>query len=96
MGEAKEHELDWWVVRLKIKVVYFASAREAASTRRETFHMPAGAGTSDLALEMVKRHPGLGRVLDSARFSVNLQVIEARKSLHDGDEVGVLPPLAGG
>ena len=96
MGEAKEHELDWWVVGLKIRVVYFASAREATATQRETFTIPDAASTSDLAKEMIKRHPALDRMLDSVRFSVNLEVVEGRRSLHDGDEVGVLPPLAGG
>lgn len=96
MGEAKEHELDWWVAGLKIKVIYFASAREATSTQRETFTLPAGAGTAELASDMIKRHPGLDRVLGSSRFSVNLEVVEGRRGLRDGDEVGVLPPLAGG
>jgi len=81
---------------MKIKVIYFATAREAAATQRETFDMPPGAGIADLALQMIERHPELDRMLDSVRFSVNLEVIEGREGLRDGDEVGVLPPLAGG
>ena len=96
MGEAEEHEFDWWVVVLKIKVIYFASVREVAATQRESFILPSGAGPADLRREIIKRHPGLLGVLDSARFSVNLEVTEGTVSLHEGDEVGVLPPMAGG
>lgn len=96
MGEAEEHELNRRVITLKIKVIYFATAREAAATREEQLTVPAGASTADLAAEIVRRHPNLDRVMESARFSINFDLVQVSGQLHDGDEVGVLPPLAGG
>lgn len=81
---------------MKVKVVYFAAAREAASTKGEMLTLPPGTLTADLAREILRLHPSLEGVLTSARFSVNFGIVEGNSPLHDGDEVGVLPPVAGG
>ena len=46
--------------------------------------------------EVVRLHPGLRGLRRSIRLSVNLEVVDGEVTLHDGDEVGVLPPVAGG
>jgi molybdopterin converting factor subunit 1 len=81
---------------MKISVLYFASARDLASTRAETLTVPEGSSLGGLAAAIFRLHPALGRQKSSVKFSVNFDVVEADTPLKDGDEVGVLPPVAGG
>ena len=81
---------------MNVKVLYFASARDLASTGTETLSVSKGTLVDGLAGIIVKLHPGLGRLKGSVRFSVNYVVVDGDEPLHDGDEVGVLPPIAGG
>jgi len=50
----------------------------------------------DLAKEVQRVHPSLKILKNSAKFSVNLMVVDSDTILKDGDEVALLPPVAGG
>ncbi|HMD78940.1 MAG TPA: MoaD/ThiS family protein [Nitrososphaerales archaeon] len=79
-----------------VRVLYFAVARELASKSVETFTLSEGSSVGDLAKEVQKTHPALKTLRNSAKFSVNLAVVDDSTILKNGDEVGVLPPVAGG
>lgn len=81
---------------MDIKVLYFASAKEIASTHSETLVLPEGSTISGLADMLVQMHPALTKMKGSIQFSVNFDVVGTDSALKDGDEVGVLPPVAGG
>jgi molybdopterin converting factor subunit 1 len=81
---------------LNVKVLYFASARDLATTSTETLAVPEGSSLGGLAATIFRLHPALGKLRTSVKFSVNLDVVGPDKPLHEGDEVGVLPPVAGG
>jgi molybdopterin converting factor subunit 1 len=81
---------------LIVKVRYFAGAHEIAKVEAEPLKVSEGASVKELAEEIVKLHPGLKKLRTSVRFSVNMEVAGETRSLRDGDEVGVLPPVAGG
>jgi molybdopterin converting factor small subunit len=46
--------------------------------------------------ELVRRHPSIGPRVLSAVFVVAGQAVDTRFVLHEGDEVAVLVPVAGG
>ena len=79
-----------------MKVLYFASAQGLANMKRENMRLPEGSSVRDLASEMLLRHPELKDIEPTIRYSVNLEIAESSARLHDGDEVAVLPPVAGG
>ncbi len=81
---------------MKVKVLYFAGARDLASVDGESIQLGEGASVSSLAEEIISLHPLLKRIQRSVRYSVNLEVAKEDRALRDGDEVGVLPPVAGG
>jgi molybdopterin converting factor subunit 1 len=81
---------------LNVKVLYFASARDLASTSAETLTVPEGYSLAGLASTIFRLHPALGKQRSSVKFSVNFDVVGTDSQLKDGDEVGVLPPVAGG
>ena len=81
---------------MNIKVLYFAGARDLASKNGETLSLPDGSSVGVLEGEILKLHPALKRLSKSIRYSVNLNVVTEGAPINEGDEVGVLPPVAGG
>ncbi len=82
--------------QLQVRVLYFATARELASERNEDVTVPEGSAVRALVRELLALHPDLKSLGNSVRYSVNHEVVGNDAILKDGDEVGVLPPVAGG
>jgi len=81
---------------LIVKVLYFASAQGLANMKSETIRMKDGSSVNDVAAEVLRLHPDLRGIGQTIRYSVNFEVSEGNAPVHDGDEVAVLPPVAGG
>ena len=83
---------------MKVKVLYFASAREASGLSEEAIELD-GQGTTDKLMEtLILRHPALGSVMKSCVLALNQEYIsrEELRMLTDGDEIAIIPPLSGG
>ena len=81
---------------MKVKVLYFAAARDLTALNEESVCLPDGMTVAGLLDEVVRLHPSLKRLEPSIRASVNSQLVDGASVLFNGDEVGVLPPVAGG
>ena len=81
---------------LKVKVLYFANARELASRRLESLTLPEGVSLEKLIDQVLQLHPGLKPFRSTVRFSVNRELVGNSAVIRNGDEIGVLPPVAGG
>ncbi len=81
---------------MRVKVLYFASAQGLAGVKREEMRLEEGSTVKEMALEMLRLHPSLKSIEPTIRYSVNFVISDGWARLHDGDEVGVLPPVAGG
>jgi molybdopterin synthase catalytic subunit len=79
-----------------VRVLYFAVAQDLASRKSEEMEVAEGASVGKLAEQVLRAHPSLEALRGSIRYSVNLTVAPESSALKDGDEVGVLPPVAGG
>lgn len=78
-----------------VTVLYFAACRERAGTEREALEL-GGKRVAD-ALEALKaRHPSLGEVLPYCRFAVDQAFTDPEHVLEDGQELALIPPVAGG
>jgi molybdopterin converting factor small subunit len=83
---------------MQVTVRYFAAARASAGVETEAVDVPPGA-TVDILLKTVRAAHGdaLGRVLDRCSFLLDEVAVRDRDApLHDGAQVDVLPPFAGG
>lgn len=80
----------------KVKVVYFASARDVVDRKTELVDFGADSTVAGVADRLVALHPRLKAMRSSLRISVNQEVAGPDDPVKDGDEVGVLPPVAGG
>lgn len=81
---------------MKVKVLYFAQARDAAGRVSETVELERPVTAYELLEALVRSRPGLAPLSRSLRLSVNREVVSGNVRLRDGDEVGILPPVAGG
>jgi MoaE-MoaD fusion protein len=80
---------------MAIEILYFAGARDAAGTPRETL-ASAPATVRDLRRALELAHPGLARILARCRIAVDQEFVEDDAPLADGAEVAIVPPVAGG
>jgi molybdopterin converting factor subunit 1 len=81
---------------LIVKVLYFASAQGLANVKSENMRLKEGSSVKDMAVEMLRLHPDMKSIEATIRYSVNFEIAEGEAPLHEGDEVAVLPPVAGG
>jgi molybdopterin converting factor subunit 1 len=80
---------------MSIHVLYFAGAREAAGTSRETLAR-APATVAELRASLAEAHPALSRILPRCRIAVDQEFAPDDAPLRDGAEVAVVPPVSGG
>ncbi len=81
---------------MRVKVLYFASAQGLAKVKREEMRLEEGSTLKEAASEMLRLHPSLKSIEPTLRYSVNFVISDGSAKLDDGDEVAVLPPVAGG
>ena len=77
----------------------FAAAREAAGRAADSCELPDGATLADALAAVTTRYgPDFGDVLAVSGVWVNGDEPESgpATTLHEGDEIAVLPPVSGG
>lgn len=79
-----------------VKVLYFASAQGLANLKSERMRLGEGSSVKDMASEVIRLHPDLKSIEPTIRYAVNFEIAGQDAPLHDGDEVAILPPVAGG
>jgi molybdopterin synthase catalytic subunit/molybdopterin converting factor small subunit len=83
-----------------VRIVYFAAARELAGCDQEDLSLAANAedGLDEQAFKslLAVQHPRLAPYLSRMRLALNGELRPVALRIKDGDEVCVLPPVAGG
>jgi molybdopterin converting factor subunit 1 len=81
---------------MHIRVLYFAILRERLRRDEESLELP-GAPTIGDALEVIAaRNPEIAQLLPQVQTAVNRSMAPSAQPLRDGDELALLPPVAGG
>lgn len=81
---------------MKITVLYFAILRERARLERETLELAPGADVATARATIATRHPELAALLPRVQAAVNRTMAPDARALVDGDELALIPPVAGG
>jgi len=79
------------IVRLRL----FASYAEALGRDEIALELPKGANAGD-ALAAIRARPGADRLPPQPLVAVNRVYATTRTRLSEGDEVALIPPVAGG
>lgn len=80
---------------MTVRVLLFASYADALGTPELALEMPDGASVSDL-VERLRLLPGADRLPPAPLVAVNATYAAAASPLSAGDEVAIIPPVAGG
>jgi molybdopterin converting factor small subunit len=80
---------------LTVRVLLFASYAETLGLDAVELTLPGDATVGD-ALERVRALPGGERLPPKPLCAINLSHVRAEAPLSGGDELAILPPLAGG
>lgn len=80
---------------MRVRTLLFASYRDMAGARALDIELPSGATAGDL-VDRLRAHQGLERLPDEPALAVNEVYSSLSTPLSDGDEVALLPPVAGG
>jgi len=80
---------------IRIRLLLFASYAEAAGREEAALALPAGATAAD-ALAAVRREAWAARLPPQPALAVNRRYAAPGTALADGDEVALIPPVAGG
>ena len=81
---------------MNVRVRLFAQQRQLTGWRERTIELPEGSPISAAWAALVREWPVLAPGTDSVRFARNAVYADASEVLADGDELAVIPPVAGG
>jgi molybdopterin synthase catalytic subunit len=81
---------------VNVEVLYFAVLRERVARERETLALPAGADVAAARAAIAALHPEIAALLPRVQTAVNRAMAADTQSLREGDEVALIPPVAGG
>lgn len=83
-------------VAIRVKVLYFGQAREAAGRGAEDFTLPSSSSVTNLVSRSMEEHERLREMSGVIRVAVNEEIAGEDRRLAEGDVVAFLPPVAGG
>jgi molybdopterin converting factor subunit 1 len=81
---------------IQIRVLYFAVLRERLARDGETLELLVGDDVRAARAALVARHPELAALLPRVATAVNRAIAPETQLLADGDELALIPPVAGG
>lgn len=84
------------VVDHTVKLLAFAGARDVLGSAELTFALAAPCTASELLAEVCRRWPALAPWRGAIRVAVNGTYAAADDPVGFGDEVALIPPVAGG
>jgi molybdopterin converting factor small subunit len=81
---------------MRIKVLFFGGLKEVAGRAEDAMELAEGAPIESVFAQYAARYPELSRYRASLVASRNQEFAAWATPLHEGDEVGFLPPVSGG
>ena len=81
---------------MRVHVLYFAVFREQLARDAEELELAAGARVAEAIAALAERHPPIARLRGRFRIAVNADFADEDRALADGDELALIPPVAGG
>ncbi|TMW63883.1 hypothetical protein Poli38472_014793 [Pythium oligandrum] len=93
MGIITTHPVDL----MKLRVLFFASVREAVGKREETLELQDEVCTlATVRRALCARYPEAATTIQAITLAKNLEYADDATPVQDGDEVALIPPISGG
>ena len=81
---------------MKIRVLFFAAARERTGTGEVELNIGEGASVGDLRVVLAQRFPDVAETLSRSMIALNAEYATDEITIPAGAEVACIPPVSGG
>jgi len=83
---------------MRLVCLFFARSKEITGIPEKEYNVPEGYNTTQFVEILLEDFPALKDILQVSLLSVNLEYLEWGTSvtLHQNDEIAVIPPISGG
>ena len=81
---------------MRVRVLYFAVFREKLGREDDVVALASGSCVRDAIAALAARHEAIARLQGRFRVAVNQDFSDDDRVLVDGDEIALIPPVAGG
>lgn len=81
---------------MTVRTLLFASYRDLAGTSELSVDLPESSRVADLVASLRERGGAWGRLPATPSVAVNMEYAPLTHPLRHGDEVALIPPVAGG
>ena len=81
---------------MRVRVLAFARLRELLGFGQRDMELTPGATLDSLWAQLVPEAQAAAALRRSTRFARNGDFAEGAATLHDGDEIALMPPVGGG
>ena len=85
-----------YLTEIRVQVVYFGKAREAANASTEMRPLSSPANVRQLLSDVLSAHPAFAGIRQVVQVLVNGRSASENVQLKDGDRVAFVPPVGGG
>jgi molybdopterin synthase sulfur carrier subunit len=80
---------------MQLTILAFGITRDILGTPEMKLDLPEGATVESLKAELIRRYPAFGN-LKALAVAVNSEYAQAGQTLHERDEIALIPPVSGG
>jgi molybdopterin converting factor subunit 1 len=81
---------------MRLTIRLFAMHREIAGRDTYLIELPDGCTVADAFARLCAEYPAISRSGGAVVFALNRSHVESAAPVADGDELAILPPVAGG
>lgn len=81
---------------MRVRVLLFGVLKDIFERSEDALELSAGSTAGDLLEHYQKLAPAKASIFHSVALAVNQQYASPAESLHEGDEIALLPPVSGG
>ncbi len=81
---------------MRVRVLFFAQARERAGRATAEVTLPEGSRLGDALSALAREFPGLEALWPHLAVAVDGRIARPDAALADGSELALLPPVSGG
>jgi len=84
------------MAEITVTVKLFAAYQEAYGVPELRLQVPEGTTVEGVRDRLIEQHPELEQWRNLTRFGINLEFVEPKRTVQEGDEVVFIPPVSGG